>query len=518
MDSQVNLPSATMDHTEAALVSLPGAETTNTNTEATNANTDVEAKDEGQTPDSSGAAEANSSSNSKKPMKRMTLNDAQKYEVCLYMKEEEDQSNRLTNKTLVGYILERFGIKVDESTVSRLRQQSESRLSRSPSNPGRRRNRDVAFPELERSLEEYVLAMKRKVAITDPMIISKGKELRVQLNIPEDQMKFSDGWLNKFKVRHGLKSQTISKTPRATNGVSKRRTRHNRLPLDRPDQEGTMVTALPGQGAPMDLVIESSLPSSLHTAGSNLSHDDHHLDVDMDLGAGIDVDHSEGSQSLHMDQVLRQQLSSHPADFSNRGTAEPLVSSNPPVDHPVVSMDLLSNVYGNALGPTTTAPPEHSRQQTPQLMTPKGTRASHKAAARSTGSRESPLESVFTDSLAGLALATPTAVVAAAAAASQMVSGAGATSVDGDGTGIPNSRPVTAARASLNMRLADPIAAAFQPDPPVGFTEASECLDTLRLFMQQQHFSNEQLAHLKAIYLTLDIKRKQQEPPRPQTS
>lgn len=486
MDTQIDITSASMDHAEGTLVSLPGAETNiDPNTDA-----DIDhAADEGSgMADSSGMSQTGPS---KKPMKRMTLNDAQKYEVCVYMKEEEGKASRLTNKALVTYILERFAIKVDESTVSRLRQQSTSRLSCNVSNPARKRNRDVAFPELERLLGDFVLTMKRKSVISDPMIINRGKELRSQLGIPEEQMKFSDGWLNKFKVRHGLKSQSISKTPRTNNGISKRRIKNNRLPTDRTDQAGTIV-AIATQGTSLDLSIDSPLQPSLHSTGSNLSHDDH-LEVDMDLGAAID---SEGSQSLHMDQVLRQQLASHANGINNTTTSV--------VESTVIPMDLLPSVYGNTLGATSAAPPEHPRQQTPQLITSKNTRAPHKTTgSRSGGSRTPQLN--LTESLAGLEL-TSTAVTAA----SQLVSG---TSPSGDG-GISGSRstvPVTAARASLSMRMADPIAAAFQPEPPVDFDEASQCVDTLRVFMQQQNFSHEQLEHLKEIYLTLDMKRKQQQ-------
>jgi len=458
---------SSMDH--VAIVTLPNAGTS----ASAHAETDVHAgADEGATTDPSDAAQASSSNNGKKPMKRMTLNDAQKYEVCRYMKDEEEQSGRLTNKALVAYILERFGIKVDESTVSRLRQQSGDRLSRSLSNPGRRRNRDVAFPELERRLEEYIQAMKRKVAINDPMIVNKGKELRAELGIAEEQMKFSDGWLNKFKVRHGLKSQAVDKAPRS-NGTTKRRTRSGRLSGDRSDQSGSMI-ALPGQGA-MDLTIDSL-------------HDDHSLD--MDLGAGMDVDHSESSQSLQMARVLREQLSSHSADISANS-------------EPVIPMDLLSNVYGNALAPIVTASPEHSRQQTSQAIAPKPThRASHKAGHRSGGSRAPQMDSVITNSLAGLGLST----AVPAASSSQLVPG---TSSTNSGDGLASSR--SAARDFLSKRLADPIAAAFEPEPTVDFEEARRCVDILRIFMQQRNFSREQLGYLNDIYM--DMKHKQQHQP-----
>ncbi|KAG0363452.1 hypothetical protein BGX24_004887, partial [Mortierella sp. AD032] len=69
--------------------------------------------------------------------------------------------------------------------------------------------------------------------------------------------------------------------------------------------------------------------------------------------------------------------------------------------------------------------------------------------------------------------------------------------------------PTTASRAALSLSIQDPIAAAFQPEPPIDFTEAAQCVYTLRLFMHQQKFSQNQIDQLHAIYLTLDVKRKE---------
>jgi len=76
--------------------------------------------------------------------------------------------------------------------------------------------------------------------------------------------------------------------------------------------------------------------------------------------------------------------------------------------------------------------------------------------------------------------------------------------------------PLTAAREALSLSIVDPIAASFQADPTIDFAEAAQCVYTLRMFMQQQGFSRNQVDHLHAIYLTLDLKRKEHLQQQPQ--
>lgn len=143
---------------------------------------------------------------SKKALTRTAMTDAQKYEVCIYMAEHEQKAGRVPNRVFVAHVLQKYNIKVDVSTISRLRQQATARMSNGVlPNPSAKRHRPVMFPELERRLAEYVGECKlNSVALTDAMVLIRARELAQEMQIPKEQLGFSDGWLQKFKIRHGV--------------------------------------------------------------------------------------------------------------------------------------------------------------------------------------------------------------------------------------------------------------------------------------------------------------------------
>lgn len=155
------------------------------------------AQDNGQTPNAGPG---------KKALTRTAMTDAQKYEVCIYMAEHEQKAGRVPNRVFVAHVLHKYNIKVDVSTISRLRQQATVRMSTGVlPNPSAKRHRPVMFPELERRLAEYVGECKvNNIALTDTMVLSCAREFAHEMQIPKEQLGFSDGWLQKFKIRHGV--------------------------------------------------------------------------------------------------------------------------------------------------------------------------------------------------------------------------------------------------------------------------------------------------------------------------
>ncbi|KAF9153910.1 hypothetical protein BG015_002336 [Linnemannia schmuckeri] len=154
--------------------------------------------------------DAKTTEKGKGPTKRATLTESQKYEVCAYMHDQfTTHATHLTNKAVVQYIESRYGLKVNESTVSRLRAQSSTRLAQGVTNPALKRHRAVMFPQLEARLAEFVKRFGQQQQghlLTDPVIMAKAKELGRELGIEQEALRFSDGWLFKFKVRHGMKA------------------------------------------------------------------------------------------------------------------------------------------------------------------------------------------------------------------------------------------------------------------------------------------------------------------------
>lgn len=46
--------------------------------------------------------------------------------------------------------------------------------------------------------------------VTGPMLMEKGKQFRDELNLPETECVFSDGWLYRFKTRHGIRKLDVA--------------------------------------------------------------------------------------------------------------------------------------------------------------------------------------------------------------------------------------------------------------------------------------------------------------------
>src|SRR5437879_13589150 len=84
--------------------------------------------------------------------KPVTLTNSQKYELCLYA-----NHNKLTRRQYVDWVEQKWKVRVDESTITRILQTQNKRLSSELINPEHKRNRSVMYSELELALKEFVL-------------------------------------------------------------------------------------------------------------------------------------------------------------------------------------------------------------------------------------------------------------------------------------------------------------------------------------------------------------------------
>ncbi|CAB5360730.1 unnamed protein product [Rhizophagus irregularis] len=100
------------------------------------------------------------------PKKNISLSDIQKYELCLYARD-----NKKTRTQYVDWVEQKWGVRVNESTITRTLQSKEKRLTTELANPEAKRHKPVAVPELELALKEF----------------------------------FSNGWLQKFKERNSIR-------------------------------------------------------------------------------------------------------------------------------------------------------------------------------------------------------------------------------------------------------------------------------------------------------------------------
>jgi hypothetical protein len=114
------------------------------------------------------------------PKKKITLTDTQKYELCLYARD-----NKMTRSQYVNWIEQKWGLRVDESTITRILQTKDKRLTTEVINPDAKRHKAVFVPELEFALKEFVLTYQHKTILSDALLIEKAKSLADELEVPQ---------------------------------------------------------------------------------------------------------------------------------------------------------------------------------------------------------------------------------------------------------------------------------------------------------------------------------------------
>ena len=65
------------------------------------------------------------------------------------------------------------------------------------------------YPELELALKEFVLKYQHETILSDAILIEKAKLLASELEVPEDALQFSSGWLQGFKKRNGIRQEKL---------------------------------------------------------------------------------------------------------------------------------------------------------------------------------------------------------------------------------------------------------------------------------------------------------------------
>ncbi|KAL3695080.1 hypothetical protein R1sor_008731 [Riccia sorocarpa] len=136
-------------------------------------------------------------------MVRTELTNAERNEICKF----HGEAPGITNKTVSAWVTERFGKPVNEMMISRIMRRKEQFMGASVA-LGAKRTRRPDAPNLEMILFAWFSTMQeQKVTITDDMICEKARFF--QNSVPQEgrkEMKFSHGWLQGFKKRHGIKS------------------------------------------------------------------------------------------------------------------------------------------------------------------------------------------------------------------------------------------------------------------------------------------------------------------------
>jgi len=138
---------------------------------------------------------------SKSQSKRAEIPASLKKEICEKAIEKEKAGEKWTHKQAATWVLTKSGITIDETTLSKIRKEKEKWLNDS-GDPNRTREVHLKFPELERALVTYFTQLEEsKVPYEEAAIVLKAEEFSKKLKVPENELTFSSGWLQKFKQR-----------------------------------------------------------------------------------------------------------------------------------------------------------------------------------------------------------------------------------------------------------------------------------------------------------------------------
>src|SRR4051812_15986856 len=104
-----------------------------------------------------------------------------------------------------------FDLKVNQGTISNALKRSSEFLSADFDKGGSSKcHKPAKYPDMEKVVYEWLLQHQERVNITGELIIEKAVEA-LKLMYPHDssEHKLSQGWLGKFKLRHGIKSYCL---------------------------------------------------------------------------------------------------------------------------------------------------------------------------------------------------------------------------------------------------------------------------------------------------------------------
>ncbi|KAG6618479.1 succinyl-CoA:3-ketoacid coenzyme A transferase [Phytophthora cinnamomi] len=134
---------------------------------------------------------------------RTCLTLKQKLQVHLKLK----QNPGMNNPMLAEWIYATFKARVSRATLARLRNLPSSYFSHVDLSATKRRR--VKFPQFERELREFFFQNEAKTAMADDVLLLKAHELAGRLGIDSTQLRFSNGWLQSFKKRNGIRSHVL---------------------------------------------------------------------------------------------------------------------------------------------------------------------------------------------------------------------------------------------------------------------------------------------------------------------
>lgn len=139
-----------------------------------------------------------------KGVQKSTMTNQQRKLLCEYKRDHQG----CTQQDLVQWVDKTFNLKVSQGTISNTLKRSSEFLSADFDKGGSsKRHKPAKYPDMEKVVYEWFLQHQERVNITGELIIEKAVEaLKLLYAQDSSEHKLSQGWLEKFKLRHGIKS------------------------------------------------------------------------------------------------------------------------------------------------------------------------------------------------------------------------------------------------------------------------------------------------------------------------
>ena len=121
-------------------------------------------------------------------MKKVTLTNIQKYELCIYA-----SNNKKSRGEYVDWVEQKWDVRIHESTIIWILQGQNKWLTSEVIHPEQKWHKPVTFSELELAFKEFVLSYQHWAILSDAILTEKAKLLASGLGIPENTLQFSSG-------------------------------------------------------------------------------------------------------------------------------------------------------------------------------------------------------------------------------------------------------------------------------------------------------------------------------------
>jgi hypothetical protein len=138
----------------------------------------------------------------KKGQQYTTMTDEVRLTLVQYKKDHPGA----TQKELIKWLEDTHQLKVNQATMSgTLKRSAELLAKATTSNLSSKRQKTVKFPVMEAALAEWFLANQEHINLSGDLIRESAMKIIDRLYPDHLPFEFSNGWLEAFKVRHGIK-------------------------------------------------------------------------------------------------------------------------------------------------------------------------------------------------------------------------------------------------------------------------------------------------------------------------